>query len=512
MSYAIYLRKSRMDIEAEQHGEMETLARHEQTLLSLAKRKNLIIGAIYKEIVSGETIAARPVMKQLLREIEAGMWDGVLVMEVERLARGDTIDQGIVQRAFQYTDTLIITPLKTYNPTDEFDQEYFEFGLFMSRREYKTTKRRLQNGKYASVREGKWPFNQAPYGWRRIKLQNEKGWTLELNENEAPIVKLIFSLFTGSNRIGITNIKHYLNNHGIKSRNGSFWTDCSVRGVLSNIVHDKQVGIGRRKTVYKVIDGLPTKTRPHSDYEFTVEGLHPRLIEHTVFLEAQSYLGLGTSKSPCSYGLKNPLSGLIICSECKKPMQRRPASDRVPYDVLMCKTEHCKTIGSSLYLVEQELIHALSEWVANYKISSVTVNTLLPEKENLLKIAQSESETLKTQSNRLYDLLEQGVYSTEIFLKRLNILQDKIKECDNKIKKLRKETEYEIKMSHLINDFVPNYEHLLSCYWDLSMPERNNALKILLSKVEYTKAEKNKRGEAMKATFELTIKPLIPLI
>lgn len=43
--------------------------------------------------MSGETIAARPVMQQLLHEVEQNLWDGVLVMEVERLARGDTIDQ-----------------------------------------------------------------------------------------------------------------------------------------------------------------------------------------------------------------------------------------------------------------------------------------------------------------------------------------------------------------------------------------------------------------------------------
>lgn len=68
-------------------------------------------------------------MQQLLREVESGMWDGVLVVEVERLARGDTIDQGVVARSFQYSNTLIITPLKTYDPNNEYDEEYFEFGL-----------------------------------------------------------------------------------------------------------------------------------------------------------------------------------------------------------------------------------------------------------------------------------------------------------------------------------------------------------------------------------------------
>ncbi|HBR31916.1 MAG TPA: recombinase family protein, partial [Clostridiales bacterium] len=114
--YCLYLRKSRADLEAEAHGEMETLARHEKALLDLAKRMSLPITQIYKEIVSGETINARPVVQQLLSEVEQGMWSGVLVMEVERLARGDTIDQGVVARAFKMAGTKIITPVKVYDP------------------------------------------------------------------------------------------------------------------------------------------------------------------------------------------------------------------------------------------------------------------------------------------------------------------------------------------------------------------------------------------------------------
>ena len=129
--YAIYLRKSRADIEAEAKGEGETLARHEHILLELASKKGLSIGKIYKEIVSGETIESRPEMQKLLLDVRQGKWKGVLVVEVERLARGETMDQGIVSKAFKVSNTKIITPMKTYDPNDEFDEEYFEFGLFM---------------------------------------------------------------------------------------------------------------------------------------------------------------------------------------------------------------------------------------------------------------------------------------------------------------------------------------------------------------------------------------------
>ena len=209
--YCIYLRKSRADLELEARGEMETLARHKKTLLELAKRMNLPVNQIYEEIESGETIAARPVVQRLLDEVEQGVWSGVLVMEIERLARGDTIDQGIVARAFKLGHTKIITPAKTYDPDNEFDEEYFEFGLFMSRREYKTINRRIQRGRVASAKEGKFIGSTPPYGYKN-PLVKRQGIHSEPDENEAPVVKQIYGMYVDG--AGMSVIARHLDSMG----------------------------------------------------------------------------------------------------------------------------------------------------------------------------------------------------------------------------------------------------------------------------------------------------------
>jgi len=129
-TYAIYLRKSREDIESEKYGEGETLARHEKILTTLAEKRNLHISKIYREVVSGETISERKEMQKLLKDVENEKWTGVLVVEVERLARGDTADQGRVAKAFKYSHTKIITPVKTYDPDNEFDEEYHKLASY----------------------------------------------------------------------------------------------------------------------------------------------------------------------------------------------------------------------------------------------------------------------------------------------------------------------------------------------------------------------------------------------
>lgn len=510
MSYCIYLRKSRKDLEAEQHGEGETLARHEHALLALAQQKNLLIGNIYREVVSGETIAARPIMQKLLHEVEQGLWDGVLVMEIERLARGDTIDQGTVQRAFQYSNTLIITPAKTYDPGNEFDEEYFEFGLFMSRREYKTIKRRMQAGRYAAAQEGKWPFNAAPYGFKRVKLAHEKGWTLEPDEHEAVVVRLIFQLFTGPDRIGVTRIKHELNRRGIKPRKSDTWSESTIRDILRNEAYDQKVAIGQRKVTMSIKDGIPSKSRPRSPEYITTAARHPRMIEHGIFAEAQNYLGLGAPKPPESYQTQSPIAGIMVCAECGRKMYRRPAGKKVPYDVLLCRTDGCPTVGSPLELVEEKVIESLADWVRVYEMDAPAIQSKIPEMEKLLEQAAADHDTLLQQKGRLYDFLEQGIYSTEIFLERSKALEERLGESSVRIDALRKDLNDEKKRESNTCNFLPACKTLLSNYWNLSIQERNKALKLLLDSVEYKKTSKNRRGEKDKATFELTLKPKIP--
>ena len=275
--YSLYLRKSRADLEAEERGEGETLARHEKMLIELARRYGFSIGKIYREIVSGESIEARPVVQELLKDVESGRWKGVLVVEVERLARGDTMDQGRVAKSFKFSNTKIITPIKIYDPNDEFDEEYFEFGLFMSRREYKTINRRLQRGRVSSVKEGKYVGSVAPFGYDRVKLVKDKGYTLAKND-EAPVVEKMFQLYA-YNEIAINEVVRRLNSAGFKPRKAKEWTISAVKDILSNPIYIGKIRWDSRKTVKEYRNGKIVNTRPRNENYTLCDGLHEPIID-----------------------------------------------------------------------------------------------------------------------------------------------------------------------------------------------------------------------------------------
>ena len=513
-------------MEAEAHGEGETLARHEKLLLELARRDNYDVTQIYREIVSGETIASRPVIQHVLHEVEDGMWDGVLVVEVERLARGDTIDQGIVAQTFKYSCTKIITPVKTYDPNNEFDEEYFEFGLFMSRREYKTINRRLQRGRIASVKEGKYVANKAPYGYERVHIKGDKGFTLSIVNKEAEIVRLIFELYTtgekqldGSyKRLGVSLITRRLNDMRIPSKTDSIWAVASIRDILINPVYIGKIRWNWRHNVKKMVDGQLTVSRPRSDDCMIYPGLHPPIISDETFNLAQEFM---KSNPPRPVGerntVKNPLSGIVICGKCGHRMVRRPYNDRNRSDTLMCPYTSCNNVSSNLHIVEERILQSLEIWLGEYKLKwDIHSNkdkkaSQVEIKRKALYNLQTELDTLNKQMSRTHDLLEQGIYDTNTFLDRSRFLSDKINTIKNDISTIEANLKIEITREESMVNIVPKVEKLLEVYRDFPTPQaKNDMLKEVLEKVVYIK-EKGTRWHGSPDDFEITIYPKIPM-
>ena len=501
--YCIYLRKSRADLEAEMHGEGETLKRHQDILLALAKKMNLSIGKIYSEIVSGETIASRPEMQQLLNDVESGMWEGVLVVEVERLARGDTMDQGLVSQTFKISGTKIITPVKIYDPNNEFDEEYFEFGLFMSRREYKTINRRLQRGRMQSVTEGKYVGNIAPYGYSREKIKGDKGYKLIKYTPEAPAIPLTFELFV-IQRMGCRLIAKELDKLKFKPRNKESWSEQTVRSILQNPVYIGKIRWGARATQKKSVNGSIRKSRPRANEYLLVDGLHEPLISEELFYQAQAimrdkFISPSTVKRP----LVNPLASLIVCEKCGRKMVMKV--HKASRSSLMCQNPHCDNVSSPLEEVETKLLKSLELWLEKYKLDIKETPTidLTEKKESALAEYHSEKEKLQNQQSKLHDLLEQGVYTIDTFLERSKTLSERQKTIDDKVALLQEEIAVEKQRKH--HNIIPKLDNLLKVYSSTNdVKMKNNLLKDVLQKAVY---KKNKNSSMCE--FDLTIYPKI---
>ncbi len=507
--YAKYLRKSRFDRDYADLSVEETLKRHEAILDKLAEDRGYHIAKTYYEVVSGESIAARPEIQRLLDEVNAGLYAGILVVDVERLARGNGADQAYISQVFQFSGTKIVTPTKVYDPSNEFDEEYFEFGLFMSRREYKTINRRLVRGRDSSAAEGKYIGSIAPYGYRRVKLENEKGYTLAPVPEEADAVKRIFHRFLQGD--GTKLIANALNDQRIPSRHGDLWTYSTIAQILTNPVYTGKIRRGWSKQIKSVENSMVKKrVKRHkniSDYQL-YDGLHPALIDDETFLLVQQ-LRLQrqpTAKVKSDFELQNAFAGLIYCGVCGKRIGRTTMAANQKNRVrLRCvNSRNCHNVSADYQLVENEIISALQEWLQGYKVKIDTVgyeDDITACKLQLSHLDQ-EAAKLNAQMDNAYDLVEQGLYTLDLFRQR----REKLTAALDNLKQQQADLEstlVKLESSEAAQqNLVPQTEALLASYAHMTNQERNALLKTILHRIEYQKGADGK--------IEIDLYPRLP--
>lgn len=518
--YVMYLRKSRKD--AEYVSDEDVLARHERMLKETANRLGIAIADIYREVRSGDSISARPMMQRLLSEISDRMWDGVLVVEIERLARGDTVDQGLVARAFQESATLIITPTKTYDPNNEFDEEYFEFGLFMSRREYKTIKRRMQRGRVAASKEGKYCGNITPYGYRRERIRGGHGFKLIPDPDEAPVVHDIFDWYVNGvpgddgTRVpsGTSMIANRLNSIGVRPRINSRWSHCSVYDILKNPVYIGKIVWGKRHS----LDCIDQDGSARSRYNRSVQGveicdgLHEALITEELYHAAQDKRH-GSIHSHIHYRptASNALSGLIRCKDCGRNLFYRKAGNRSLRDTMICANHDCHNIGSFYDILEERVIDAIRKY-ADEHVYAREVSTQTDSLSLSIQGREKDLASLSSQLENIYSAFERGIYSDDIFLARSSSVKNQIDIVRASLSDLRQQMETLKALERRQKEIIPKMTHLVDVYWSIEDPsERNAMLKEVVDHIDYAKHEKAPKGGPFDC-FELTVYPKVPCI
>lgn len=496
--YAIYLRKSRKDLDLEALGEGETLARHRTALIELADKKGLKITRIYEEMVSGESIADRPQMQQLLDNVCAGAYAGVLVMEVERLARGNTKDQGEVAEAFSISNTLIVTPTKTYDPNNEFDEEYFEFGLFMSRREYKAIRRRMQRGLIEAIKEGNYVGSLPPYGYDIIRL-NKKERTLKLND-QSKYVEMIFDWFVNE-RLTSGQIANRLSEMGIPTKTGlREWNRCTIKEILQNNLYTGKIRWYRRKVTKEKSDGVRVRRKRRLSQEdyLIVDGKHPAIVSQELFDKAQT-LFCGQVPVKAQTTITNPFARLMVCKHCGKGISYQCHACRVGTKPRMIHRTSltCKVKSAPYDDVVAAVSAALRDYISDFefKLNNDEEAKKNKQHEDMLRMMDAELQKLEQKREKLFDFLESGIYTKQEFMERKGVLSDRIEAMQDSIENVKKTLPPPVDYK----EKIAKVSEALSALEDPGVPARakNDLLKSVIRKIEYDCVDfgRNKGGE-----------------
>ena len=265
----------------------ETLSRHKTTLIAYAQRYGYLVREedIYEEVVSGESLFARPQMLRLLEAVSEGRYAAVLCMDMQRLGRGGMYDQGLILDTFKASGTLIVTPDRIYDLTKEMDEEAAEMQTFLSRSEYRMITKRLRRGTMQSVQNGAYMAN-APFGYRKVRIN--KTPSLEIIPEEAEIVRTIFRMYADGN--GCTRIEQAINAMGIHGRRGSRFNRNTIRLILDNPVYIGKIRWNKTSTVKAGIGEQRKKMVVYNDASkwMIIDGKHPPIIDEALWEVVQA--------------------------------------------------------------------------------------------------------------------------------------------------------------------------------------------------------------------------------
>lgn len=490
--YAMYLRKSRADVEAEKLGEGETLKRHKEILTTLAARQGLYVEKIYEEIVSGETIEARPQIQALINDCYAGKYRGIIIIDVDRLSRGNQGDMQVIMDCLRYSNNreglLVVTPTKTYdvahNPDDE---EYMEFVLFMSRREYKTIQKRLDRGRKQAVVEGNYMGSYRPYGYDIVKTKYYR--TLTPNQDEAPIAKNIFE-WTVNDNMTPGEIARKLTRLGVPTYRGDKeWSVATIKTILTNPIYVGKVRWNDRMCVKSMVDGHVVKTRPrsnHTSHYMEYDGKHEALITTDIFDKAKSKFYSDKTKGELE--LQNPLAGLLVCQKCgyamlyqgyKKSATTEPRVSHRPSQV-------CKVKSATLCDVINAFKYGLKLYIEDFEVK-IDNSNLVNEDEisEQIKALEKEKKKIEKTLSKIFDDYEEGIYTPNEFVQRkqkhndrLDVIAKQIHDLESSIPE---KTEYEDKIMYL-KDAIDMLDDN-----SISAKVKNEFLKQFIEKVEFSR-------------------------
>ena len=165
--------------------------------------------------------------------------------------------------------------------------------------------------------------------------------------------------------------------------------------------------------------------------------------------------------------------------------------------MVMCPTAKCPTVGSRRDVAEAALLDAMRTWLKSYQVSSKAQenargnNDAVPSVksvESAISRARKGLDGLKQQKSRLFDLLEQGIYTNDVFMERSRVLAGRIAEAEKQVEALREHLIAMRKAELTRKSIAPRIQNVLDVYDTLETPaEKNALLKTVLDHVVYSK-------------------------
>jgi len=374
IKYCLYARKST------ESDEQQALSIDSQIkeMLEMAKAENMEIADIRRESHSAKDSGQRPVYNQLLADIRAGMFNGILCWAPDRLSRNagdlgavvDLMDQGSLQEIRTHGQRF------TNNPNEKF-----LLMILGSQAKLENDHKgiNVKRGLRAKCEKG-WRPGPAPLGYIHDKYADKGDKKVFIDPKRAPYIKKLFEKVAYENWSGRQLLRWIVNETDFKTKNNKNLTLSMIYRILADPYYcgEFEYPIGSDKWYQGKQDPIITKVL----FQKTRERLDRDNIERH---ECKEFAFTKLIKcGHCGSG--------ITADEKFKKLSDGSVRRYVYYGCTRARNLHCK--GG--YLREEELIIQLSHLIDKIDLNILGIQGQFKEEvERYYKFSRS---ILKTES------------------------------------------------------------------------------------------------------------------
>ncbi|MGL9718905.1 MAG: recombinase family protein [Wolbachia sp.] len=366
--------------------------------------------------------------------------------------------------------------------------------------EYETTRimERSRRGKLERAKDGCVSvITVAPYGYNRIEHVDRDQIKIEINEEEAKIVRQIF-IWIGQERVSIREVIRRLRDMSVRTRSGKkVWCPIVIWKMLKNPAYKGLFAFGKSKRVEK--RGKITICRTEEENWIYIP--IPKIIDEGLFNKVQKQLGENKERARIQREGKKKylLQSLVVCQNCKyaySGAQCGGEGEKISY--YRCSStiritdgeEKCNNKSVRTDMLEMAVWEQVKDVLKNPEmIRKEYQRRILENKsdESLdKKLARRENQIKEGIEKLMEDYYSQGekrYISEEEFKQAKKILNERLKGIEEEKKKVTDRKAVETGISRIISSLKNFYSSIKSNLERLDWQTKRGIVKALIERI-----------------------------
>jgi site-specific DNA recombinase len=454
--------------------ESESPEHHEKRGRLYAEAKGWDVVEVYRlEAVSGKSVIEHPEAKRMLADIKAGKITGLIFSKLARLARNtkellDFADQ------FKKYDADLISLAESIDTSTPAGRLFYTMIAAMATWEREEIADRVAASVPIRAKLGKPLSASTSLGYRWVNKE------FVIDENEAPVRKLIYELFLKTKRKKAT--ARELNEMGYRTRNGSLFTHSTIARLLRDTTA-KGIRLSNSTTGKKDVNG--SRLKPQSEWVYFP---CPAIVSEELWDQCNAILDEQLSKvkkpGPKSVHL---LSGFVYCP-CGSKMYVYH-KDKFPH-------YRCKACGTKIMVEDMDNI--FHEQLKTFLFTETELTDYLAksdgdvhERLSQLQVLKSELQKIRKRMDEMVSLRLDGEITKETFAEQFKPLETQKVQLEEKLPELEAEIDF-LKIQSLSADTVLNEAKDLYHKWPtMEFDEKRSIVEVITQKIVIDKQSVN---------------------